>query len=208
MISIKYFPDKEAGGIKGWNWIDSDSGAWDGPKMDWESHHHPNIKMFVQKFRTAIQAGGNQGMYSRLLSRMFERVYTFEPDELNFKTLVSNSDQGNIYKTQAALGNENGFCDLQRPTMMNTGMHRISTTSQGDIPLIKLDNFISRSDVDLIMLDLEEFEHNALIGMNNLINASRPVIFIERPSQAVLKFMEDINYRRLANSSMDVIFIG
>lgn len=204
---IKFFPDKEVGGIKGWNWLEYDTGAWEGPKKDWETAHYPNIQKYANKFRTVIQAGGNQGMYPRLLSHMFERVYTFEPDHLNFAALVSNCHHDNIIKIQAALGEQNTFCDMYRPCMSNTGMHEAKIDLNSTIPMINLDSFLTRSDVDLVMLDLEGYELPALKGMVRIIELNHPVIFVERANQAVKDFLANFGYKLITTSAMDMIFI-
>lgn len=205
---IKFYEDKEVGGIRGWNWIETDTGAWDGPKMDWEYHHLPNIHKFVKQFRTVIQAGGNQGMYPRLLSRLFTNVYTFEPDPLNFKTLVTNCDYDNVVKIQAALGNEPGYCNINRLTMANVGMHTVSIDKQALTPVLTIDSTIIRSDVDLVMLDLEGFEPHAISGMKNVLKHNKPVIFLERPSTDLTNYMKLLGYSPIENSAMDVIFVA
>lgn len=206
---LRHFPNKECGGIRGWNWIDTDFGAWEGPKVDWELHHYSNIKKFVSNFGTVVQAGGNQGMYPRLLSRMFNKVYTFEPDPLNFKTLVTNCDQDNIVKMQAALGAANGFCKVTRLTMQNTGMHKTSPNQDEVIPMISLDTiFPDHFKVDLIMLDLETYEFYALMGMGQILERNRPVLFIERPSQEIHTYLDPLGYKKVADSSMDAIFVA
>lgn len=203
---IRYYDDKEVGGIRGWNWIESDTGAWVGPKQDWENHHLPNIQNHVKNFRTVIQAGGNQGMYPRLLSRLFKTIYTFEPDPDNFKALVTNCDQHNIFKFQAALGEKTGWCHVNRLTMQNTGMHKVEIGSADSTPLLRLDSFMDFTDVDLIMLDLEGYELHALKGMYNIIFKNNPVIFVERPSELIYDYFRQLGYNPVANSAMDVVF--
>lgn len=206
---IRYYENKECGGITGWNWIESDIGAWDGPKRDWEDHHYHKIKDHVTDFRTVIQAGGNQGMYPRLLSRMFERVITFEPDPLNFKTLVTNCDNDNIIKIQGALGDHNGYCEIHRHSMQNTGMHQTKVNSTGMIPMFMLDLIIpSNAEVDLLMLDLEGFEIHALTGAMSLIKKNKPVIFAERPTNEVYSLLDRLGYTGDCMSAMDVIFVA
>lgn len=208
MSGVKYFHGKECGGIQGWNWIDTDSGAWDGPKHDWESSHYPNIQKYVSNFETVVQAGGNQGMYPRLLSRLFKKVYTFEPDPLNFKTLVTNCDQDNIVKMQAALGASDGFCEIHRRTMHNTGMHQVKSNPTEMIPLLALDMvFPIGFKVDLIMLDLEEYELYALYGMREILKKNKPVLFVERPTDSVFHFLTRLGYKSATTSAMDTIFV-
>lgn len=205
MTNIKFFPEKQVDNISGWNWIETDTGAWDGPKRDWETSHKSNIENHCLNFRTAIQAGGNQGMYPKLLATMFRTVYTFEPDPLNFRTLVTNCTDDNIIKMQAALGSNNDFCVVNRCTMQNTGMHTITTDQQGIVPVLTIDQF-NIPNVDLIMLDLEGYEYNALIGAAKTIKLCKPLIFAERPNSQVVELLTKWNYIQIVNSEMDVVF--
>ena len=207
MSEIKYYPSKSCGGIVGWNWIDSDTGAWDGPCTDWENHHAPSIIKYVKNYRVAIQAGGNQGMYPRLLSRLFQHVYTFEPDPLNFKTLVLNIDQDNITPFQAALGSHSGMCTINRVSMTNVGMHTINEVSEPKVPILGLDSVLHLKHCDLIMLDLEGYELNALKGMLRIIEMHKPVIFVERPSADVHTLLANFGYIYAGPSSMDGVFV-
>lgn len=208
-MNIRYYEDKEVSKVKGWYWIESDTGAWVGPKNDWENHHYHNILKYCSKFRTVIQAGGNQGMYPRLLSRIFRQVYTFEPDPLNFKTLVQNCDQDNIIKFQAALGSSQSRCLMNRLTMSNVGMHQVNESKDGIIPVVRCSDIILSDEVDLIMLDLEGYEFQALNGMIKFyVSESRPVIFIERATDAVKQLLGAAGYSHVDTSAMDDIFVA
>lgn len=210
-IMINFYTDKEVDGIKGWHWIETDSGAWDGPKMDWETSHKLTIERFCKDCRTVVQAGGNQGMYPKLLSQMFDNVLTFEPDILNFQTLKLNCTENNIQAINSALGENEGLCVVKRLTMHNTGMHKVEvvhTLSHGTVPMHKLDSFTTLTDVDLIMLDLEGYESYALLGAANTIKKFRPVIFIERPSWEVRNFLGGFGYISVLQSAMDEVFVA
>src|SRR5690348_7833841 len=87
--------------LKYWNWITRDRGAFDGPLEDWIQSHREAYTKYLTNHRLVIQAGGNCGMYPVLFSQLFEQVYTFEPDPLNFYTLVQNCQSDNIVKIQA-----------------------------------------------------------------------------------------------------------
>lgn len=207
---IKFYPEKQVEDIKGWHWIETDSGAWDGPKKDWETSHKNCIEKYCKDYHTVIQAGGNQGMYPKLLSRIFDHVYTFEPDSLNYETLKLNCPDRNIIKTNAALGKENGWCLVKRLTMQNTGMHKVefsNTQTPDKSPMYKLDDMIF-DRVDLIMLDLEGYEYFALQGALMTIKKFKPVIFIERPSTEIRNLLGGIGYWSVMQSAMDEVFVA
>lgn len=209
MSTIEYYAHKEVDGVQGWNWISSDSGAWDGPKRDWEDSHKRLILSHVRgnmSELTAVQAGGNLGMYPRLLSRMFSKVYTFEPDPLNFRCLVSNCTDENVVKMQVALGRDFDFCYMNRLTMMNVGMHQVKVDNTAVIPVVPLDAFKIKN-VGLLMLDLEGFEYSALLGAEQMIAESRPLLFCERPTPQVEQIIKDYGYRFIAESKLDNVYV-
>jgi FkbM family methyltransferase len=170
-----------------------DGGAWKGPKEDWETRGgHVEVLLSMPRHRTVIQAGGNQGMYPRLLAEAFERVYTFEPDGLNFFCLVQNCQKDNIFKFQAAVGHTFSFVDLDRQGD-NTGGYTIKPG--GSIPIVPIDAF-GFQDVDLIMLDVERAELSALHGATETIKRSWPVIVLEcGNTQDIQDFLIPLGYQ-------------
>ena len=192
-------------GISDWRWIKEDWGAWKGPIGDWVISHKSKYTEHVKKFDVVVQAGGNCGMYPRLFSKMFKWVYTFEPDPLNFFTLVQNCQEDNIVKFQAALGAENGMVDITRPAMNNVGMHRTSANPSANIPQFKLDN-LALHDCDLIQLDIEGYELNALKGAVETIRKFKPVIAVERTNDQIKAFLTDLGYEYASTSCMDTVY--
>jgi len=179
-------------------WIKTDHGAWDGPLKDWEQHK-PVYQKFCRGFNTVICAGGNQGMYPLFFSEMFAAVYTFEPDPLNFHCLVNNCQKDNVIKINGAVGEENGMCIVNRTDMTNVGMHTVKRDTNAYIPISKIDN-LAVSHCDLIQLDVEGYELNALIGATRIIQTFKPVIACERGNEAIEKFLAPYGYQVVATS--------
>ena len=122
--------------------------------------------------RTAVQAGGNVGLWPRRLARSFRDVITFEPDDICRECLCVNVP-ANVIVRPEALGDVNRRCDLHRDSL---GSHRIIN---GDsLPMTQLDVF-GLQEVDLIQLDIEGYEWHALDGARQTINRCRPVIQVE-----------------------------
>ncbi len=189
-----------------WTWIKSDSGAWDGPKSDWEQSHKIKYMKYLKNNDVVVTAGANQGMYARLYANYFKSVYAFEPDPLNFHCMVMNTQRDNIIKMQAALGSEPGFITVNRLTMENTGMHTVS--NGGIIPILTLDSF-NFNVLNLLQLDVEGYEIEVIKGGVHTINRLKPVIVLERGRHPdVLSAMMGINYRPVDDSSMDTVFVS
>lgn len=197
--------DEEVAGQGPWLWIESDSGAWDGPKHDWESGHFEGIKDLVTDWRICVQAGGNQGMYPRLLSSLFQHVYTFEPEPLNFHCLVQNNQIDNVYKIQAALGAETGLAKVNKASMVNTGCHTVDTEGECYIPMLTIDT-LNLPHCGLFQLDLERYELPALKGALKTIERCKPVIQCESGNDEILNLLKPFGYEAVATSKADTFY--
>jgi FkbM family methyltransferase len=195
----------DVAGVAPWLWIHSDGGAWEGPKSDWEDSHLDAIKLHVEDFRICIQAGGNQGMYPRLLKQHFEHVYTFEPDPLNFYCLTYNCQDDNIYKMQAALGSETGLARVNRLSMQNTGCHTVSTDGDCFVPMITIDT-LNLPHCGYMQLDLELYELNAIRGAAKTIERFKPVIQCENGNDQIMDFLKPFGYEIVGYSRADTIY--
>ena len=197
--------DEQAGGVGPWMWVKEDSGAWDGPKSDWETSHLQGILEHVTDWSACIQAGGNQGMYPRLLSQHFEHVCTFEPDPLNFHCLVVNCQSEKIYKAQAALGAETGLIKVQRHSMNNVGMHTVSTDGECHVPMTTIDS-LKLPTCGFIMLDVERYELEALKGGLETIERCKPLIQCECGNDDILNLLKPFGYHVIATSKADTFY--
>lgn len=189
-----------------WLWLKTDSGAWDGPKRDWETSHKEKILKYVINFNVVVQAGGNQGMYPRLLSDMFKTVYTFEPSHMNFYQLVYNCiDKKNIIMMNAALGNEHKMIEMNGLSDTNTGTHRVSYTDNAIVPQFKVDD-LNLQNCDLLMLDVEGHEKYVIEGALNTIEKFKPVIFAENGGP-LIDIISPYGYSSTDQSVSDTIYV-
>jgi FkbM family methyltransferase len=165
-------------GISPWLWLKNDKEAWIGLIKDWVESHKEKFNKHVTDFSVCVQAGGCMGMYPRLLSEMFNRVYTFEPDPLNFMCLVYNCQKNNIIKMQTALGHEHKLITVNRPSNTNGGVNTINEIDDAFIPMITLDS-LNLDACGFIQLDVEFYELNVLRGALKTIEKYKPVISCE-----------------------------
>lgn len=186
--------DQEIFGETHWTWIKSDSGAFDGPRDDWDHHQHKYFTHLNNR-RVCITAGGNCGMYARFYSKIFETTYVFEPDTLNFHCLVNNTQSDNVYKFNCALSDKVEYVSINRSSMHNVGMHRIHKT--GNVPTLTIDMF-DFPIVDFIQLDVEGYEERAIRGAINTINKHKPVIVVERNSAD--NILKELGYHMITKS--------
>ncbi len=140
--------------------------------------HLSVLSKYLKKMNVMIQAGGNCGLTLIPFMDKFDRIYTFEPDPLNFYCLVNNLSKKNVYKVQGCLGEDNRMVDMVNPCSNNdVGGYHVGS-SVGTIPKFKIDD-LQLEKCDLIMLDIEGYEYNALLGGVQTIAKYRPVVCVE-----------------------------
>lgn len=139
--------------------------------------HFPAVMEFIKRRGTAIQAGGNVGVYPANLARFFSRVHTFEPDQDNFDCLRANlASSANIQAYNFALGSKDGTIDLERTIPGNCGAYKPRAGSQYRTSTV---DSLGLKYVDLIWLDVEGYETEALDGAIETVREFRPVLIFE-----------------------------
>lgn len=159
----------------GWHWPTKDLKCWNWLQNEKDLPAH--ISSLAKQKRVMIQAGGNCGFYTKHYAELFETVYTFEPDEVNFQCLVMNLAGLNVYKQQACLGDKRGLVALTTSDK-NVGAYAVDTKRVGVIPTLMIDD-LGLEVCDLIHLDIEGWEFPALKGSIETIKRCRPVIVLE-----------------------------
>jgi len=169
-------------------------GVTDAMVMCWNHDHKKNFEKHCKSFNVAVQAGGFNGLYPKLLGQMFAVVYTFEPDALNFHCVVNNCQEENIIKFNAALGDEHVMIHMEGVAEDNPGMGR--AVIGGFVPQLRIDD-LNLPACDLIQLDIEGHELKALKGAANTIEKFKPVICLEiahGSDTELLKYLSQFGY--------------
>ena len=166
-----------------------------------------------REFRTAIQAGGNMGVYPMALAQKFQRVYTVEPDAANFEALAINTvNQPRVIIRWAAFGQDHGKAAIDQIYPDNAGAHQIKEGAEFDV--LPIDS-LGVTDCDLLQLDVEGSEHLAILGAISTIEASWPVITLELKGlgerygytdEDTINLLADIGYKIADRVNRDVIF--
>jgi FkbM family methyltransferase len=167
-----------------------------------------------KQFRTAIQAGGNMGVYPMALAQKFQRVYTVEPDAANFEALAINTiNQPRVIIRWAAFGKDHGKAAIDQIFPDNIGAHQIKEGAEFDV--LPIDS-LGVTDCDLLQLDVEGYEHLAILGALATIEASWPVITLELKGHGerygftdedTINLLADMGYKIADRVNRDVIFI-
>lgn len=145
--------------------------------------------------KVAVQAGGNCGFVIRQLKQIFETIYTFEPTPSCFLALCMNIPDENVFKIQACLGSEHKLVGMAQPRKLVSANY---VSGEGIIPTFKIDD-LKLTDCSLIQLDIEGFEHDALMGAVETITKFHPLLCIERRWGAERGFPEGILDKQLAD---------
>ena len=204
---IKFYDEKEVDGMKGWWWREKDRGAWASPKQDWEKHHKVGVLKHVHEYKVAVQAGGNQGMYPRLLAKRFDWVYTFEADPRNFQALCLNTPYHNIIKINAALTHKNELVGVHERSPANVGETQIVPgDTEGHIPSFTIDQ-LALPVCNIIWLDIEGSETNAILGASETIQRCSPVVVVETKTAMTTEQLEGLGYKFVERCASDHIFV-
>lgn len=153
-----------------------------------------------------VQCGGHAGIYPFLLSNMFKKVYTFEPDPINFHCLVNNCQRENIVKIQAALSNKVGHQQFEK-TRGNTGQHRLAGENAWpklkpintfDVLTLTVDSLFIEH-LDMLIIDAEGYSSNIIEGAKETLKRSNTFVLFEKhwdPERIKdeKKLMESIGY--------------
>lgn len=173
----------------------------------------PKLISQVKGFDVAVQAGGNVGLWPKELAKHFDRVITFEPDELNFQCLCRNCPETNIEKHSAALGEVHERKGMVRDPS-NCGAHALV---DGDEVSVKTIDSLNLPACDLIQLDIEGYELFALKGAEKTINRFKPTLCIELKSlglnygindSATVEWLKSHGYREAGKTGRDVFFVN
>jgi FkbM family methyltransferase len=159
--------------------------------------------------RTAIQAGGNVGLWPRRLAEVFHRVVSFEPDVISYACLARNVPLS-VELRPEAIGDAVALCGLSRASL---GSHQIVAGTT--IPMTTIDS-CALPDVDFLQLDIEGYEWHALAGAVETIRRCRPVIQVElrdftsrygKSDGDVVALLAELRYREVARQpGNDVVF--
>lgn len=165
--------------------------------------------------RVAVQAGGHIGVVPVGLSKLYARVYSFEPDADNFACLVRNAtaavDTG-VFALRAALGNDRGCVGLVR-SERSTGQHQVH--GAGAVPVLRIDD-LALDACDALLLDVEGSEIAALTGAHQTLLRYRPLVVAEENKRCrsfghqigdLEVHMRLFGYRLVGRCDEDMIFL-
>jgi len=141
-----------------------------------------------------IDIGANTGIYSITANTVNPRatIYSFEPVKRTAKILLKNIEINNFTRIkffETAISNENGsatFYDVDDKSQYSASLHKEMVSDSKNIVTYEVQvkrlesyEFFKDNKVDLIKLDVEMHEPQAINGMLSIIARDKPTILIE-----------------------------
>jgi FkbM family methyltransferase len=138
------------------------------------------LEKIVKDGMVVVEFGGNTGFHSLQLAKLVGskgKVYVFEPDPENYSLLLQNikaNHYNNIFPNNLAVSDKTTKTRLY-VCEEHKGDHRMYKTRDKrktiEIESVALDDFFNDEDkIDFIKMDIQGWEHRALLGMKKLIN--------------------------------------
>jgi FkbM family methyltransferase len=202
-----------------WRWSEMKGSA---ACLKWSFRDLQNLERtlgFVKGRSVAVQAGGNLGLFPKRLAESFAFVLSFEPDPQLFEWAKHNAPEPNIKFVRAAIGNSRESVSLSQKRRDTSGRptHEGLThvCGRGDIRQVMIDDYDLKA-CDLIYLDIEGYELNALKGGIKTIQKFRPVIAVEinrninyygtKPDE-LRSWIIGLGYRFVFSMNSDEVFV-
>lgn len=173
----------------------------------------------IKNRRTAIDVGGNLGLWSRVMCLDFKNVQAFEPVTQYCEYFVKNAPTATLHNI--ALSDEcgelvmacatNGSCGDTSPMVNKRKEKELQT-----VDVVLLDDY-QFTDVDFIKIDCEGYELHVLRGAEQTILNNKPVIIVEQKvgkgkkygyaDDAAVKYLKDLGMKVHQVISGDYIMV-
>jgi len=178
---------------------------------------HDKLLELLDKNAVVLDVGGNIGYTALRMAQIVGeggKIYTFEPDPLNYSNLTKNLSLNsfkNIFASNIGLGAEYKQVKLFVNTESNRGGNRINELADSNFEIVKivpLDRFVADNSIDkidLIKIDVEGYELKVLKGANEILRKHRPLLFIEfdnynltqqnDSAKELIAYLKEFNYK-------------
>lgn len=177
--------------------------------FDYHTKHLKNSDFAIQISNkgTVFQAGGNVGIWPNYFKRFFNKVISAEADPDLYECMKKNC---NIDILNCAVGHEIGEVTFYRTGKSGTGTLKPENDGLHEIKVrqITIDSLLLPS-LDLLYLDIEGNEANAIIGASETIKEYRPVICVEvfdRNKAEINSVLNNLGYKFIKKFGRDHVY--
>jgi FkbM family methyltransferase len=183
-------------------------GKFRSPEPEWD-----RLAEWIKPGDTVLDIGANAGHYTLRMSELVGPnglVIAFEPIAETFRELSYDCGQArykNIALVNAAVSDRPGRVRMTVPTRDS---YRASVTDSGDAVLAITIDAMKLPKVDLIKIDVEGHELQALLGARELLERDKPLLVVEendRRDTRVGTFLSEFGYRpQVADRSPNTVY--
>ena len=154
------------------------------------------------KFNISADIGSNTGHFTNMLSKISNKVYSFEPINYLYKSQKYLFKNSNVTNFNCALGSKKQRKKFYIPINNDPESSLIKKKKSKiiNVDVNKGDDLLKKK-IDFIKIDVEGVELDVLIGLKKIIKKSRPLLLIEiekRHNQnylKVFKFLKKTGYK-------------
>ena len=207
-LPLKLIPGKTIlpifqGPLKGKKWIKGSSinGCWLGT---YELDKQILFSQYVKTGMKVFDVGANVGYYSLLasvLTGVEGKVFSFEPVPSNINYLKKHITLNKLINVQVvskAVSDKSAILRFEKGK--NNSVGRFAVNGDLEVETISLDEFINDGNPspDIIKMDIEGAEYDALVGAQEILKNKKPVIFLATHSSELrakcLKLLTEHGY--------------
>ncbi len=140
-------------------------------------------------------------------------IHAFEPNPDNRRDLTKNTEHLNVHVWPFAAMNTTGKMTLSLPGEDLENMGKGSLVQKGvpicEVDVVRVDDVLPDFCPDFVKVDVEGAEPEALLGAEQMIRRSKPVLFVEttRTAQRTSAILRSFGYTLYRNMGNDHIFI-
>jgi len=151
-------------------------------KPTYQYNKYAECLRILDKKRTAIDVGGNLGLWSRVMCLDFDSVQAFEPVSEYCEYFVKNAPMATLHNV--ALSDEEMIITMACATNGSCGdtapqVNKRKEKALQEVGTVLLDSYCF-VDVDFIKVDCEGYEYHVLQGAEQTIISNKPVIIVEQ----------------------------
>jgi FkbM family methyltransferase len=143
--------------------------------------------------RTALDIGANLGQHSMKFSNAFDQIHAFEPNATlwsKFENNMSLNRNDNVTLHKVGLANQDAEIPFYNIDNGNEGLGTFSDIEQydqsremvGKLKIVRGDDFLAAIGVDQLdamKIDVQGFEGEVLMGLQETIRRTRPIVWLE-----------------------------
>jgi FkbM family methyltransferase len=157
---------------------------------NWEPYTSELFKKVIKPGSTVLDIGAHHGYFSLLAARYVGtegKVYAFEPAEANFLILKKNVDLNNlsnVIPVNLAVSDTNTLMSFyyRQETGVTGSLFASNKPNESTVPVecVTIDGYLPGKRVDVLKMDIEGAEPNALKGMMQTLSLSTHIeLFVE-----------------------------